>query len=262
MNDKKTCKPCELCKKPFERYISQNKKFCSVKCRALSAHKSVNSCCQFTCEQCGFVKISNHHRRHRFCSRKCLYAWMHEHSPQKRPREMRQCKVCSHSFEEFVHKSRQICSQACYHKSRVGSTLTPEHRQIISKSRKRDWANGTTYANARVGRVKWHDHTKPNGELIRLQGTWEVLYAKHLDATGVTYQSHQGALWYTRSGDGSDHVYLPDFYLIDADEYVDVKNDYLLKIDRQKLEDVKTCNPTITLRIVTKADLINLRLMN
>src|SRR5690349_13856447 len=90
----------------------------------------------------------------RFCCRQCLYRWMHEFSSQKKPREERSCQICSQRFVEFVHKSKQHCSSRCYHQSRVGSQLTAEHRKIISETRKRDWANGITYANALVGRTK------------------------------------------------------------------------------------------------------------
>lgn len=144
----------------------------------------------------------------------------------------------------------------------MGSTLTESHRKIISDTRKRDWAAGNVYTSASVGRTKWHTHIKPDGTSIRLQGTWELLYAIHLDVTGVEYKTHEGAFWYTRDVDHTTHVYLPDFFLVATGEYVDVKNDYLLSLDAQKIEDVKRCHPKMKLRIVTKKHLQELGLMN
>lgn len=215
-----------------------------------------------TCEYCHQEYIQKQRKlTQRFCCRQCLYSWMHEFSDQKRARETRACIVCGQPFEAFCHRTNQYCSMKCVHQSRIGTHLSDEHRKIISETRKRDWAAGTTYANVTAARTKWYDHVKPNGDMIRLQGTWEVLYAKYLDAQNINYVAHKGAIWYTRSIDNTKRVYLPDFFLPDVDEYLDIKNDYLLRIDRQKFEDIRKCNPTLKLRIITKNDLMQLGLL-
>lgn len=215
-----------------------------------------------TCKYCHKDYVQKRRKRtQQFCCRQCLYSWMHEFSDQKKPREKRECVVCHKLFEEFCHRPRTHCSMRCAHQSRVGSHLSIEHRKIISETRKRDWANGITYANVCAARTKWYDHIKPNGDVIRLQGTWELAYAKYLDEQEITYLAHKGAIWYTRSADNTKRVYLPDFHLLDTDVYLDIKNDYLLRIDQQKFKDIRTCNPTLKLKIITKSELILLNIL-
>lgn len=213
-----------------------------------------------TCEYCNQIYVERRSTQ-RFCCRQCLYAWMHEFSEQKKPRELRTCIVCHRQFSVFCHRTTKYCSAKCFHVSRVGSRLSEKHKKIISETRRRDWANGKTYANVTAAKTKWYDHVKSTGEVVRLQGTWEVLYARHLDEQGINYISHKGVIHYVRSVDGTNRVYLPDFYLPDTDEYLDIKNDYLLRIDRQKFEDIKTCNPTLKLTIITKQQLTQLKLI-
>ena len=211
------------------------------------------------CEYCKnqFIKRK---KTARFCSRNCLYKWMHEFSPQKTSKEVRLCKTCQRTFEVFCTSSRTFCNARCYHQSRIGSKLSEEHKRIISETRKIDWANGK-YKNAIVGKTKWYDHVKPNGQRIRLQGSWELLYAKYLDQNQIEYEAHKGAIWYVRSSDLTKRVYLPDFWLPKTEEFIDIKNDHLLIVDKQKIEDVKTCNQNLKLRIITKSTLMELGIL-
>jgi hypothetical protein len=212
------------------------------------------------CEFCHGVYVQRRPSQ-RFCCRRCLYEWMHEFSSQKKPQETRACKHCGALFVTFCHSAKTYCSMACVHAAQVGTHISSQHKARVSETRKRDWADGVTYTNVQAARTKWYDHVKPNGDKIRLQGTWEVLYAQYMDTNDISYLAHKGAIWYTRSFDKTRRVYLPDFFITHSNEYVDVKNDYLLRIDHQKIEDVRACNPTINLRIVSKNDLINLCLL-
>lgn len=208
-----------------------------------------------TCNKEFFVRKKTQN----YCSRKCCYVGISK--GLTKPREIRKCLLCQKEFTVKVVEIKKYCSIECVHKSRIGSHITEEHKKIISETRQRDWANCKTYTNSTVGRTKWIDYVDKKGEVLRLQGSWEVLYAKYLDDNDIAYVAHKGAIWYTRNSDNTKRVYLPDFYLIDEDRYVDVKNDFLLKIDAQKIRDIKLCNPMIRLKIVTKKILINLGIL-
>lgn len=256
---------CLICNDVFESFRKQQK-LCSKKC--VSKNKSI--CLKHddiikTCEVCqqAYIawKISQ-----RFCNKNCQYKFSRKIIVH---RIIIQCSVCKKDLKRKASDEigkHAYCS-SCFKTSRIGVSPSEEHRKKISESRLRDWAEGTVYKNVCCGStgrtVKWYDHIKPNNEVIRLQGTWEVLYAKHLDSLTINYAAHKGAIWYIRSSDLSKRVYLPDFYLIDADEYIDVKNDYILNLDisKQKFEDIKKCNPQIKITIITKKDLIKMNLL-
>ena len=82
----------------------------------------------------------------------------------------------------------------------------------------------TTIAD-KVAKGEWHTslakhmHIDYNG--IDLHGTWELEYAKYLDANNINWTRAKDTFAYTF--DGKDRKYTPDFYLIDTNEYVEVK---------------------------------------
>lgn len=49
--------------------------------------------------------------------------------------------------------------------------------------------------------------------------------------------------------------YFPDFYLPKSETYLDVKNDYLIKVDEAKITAVKRENPTVKLIVFTLDDM-------
>ena len=241
---------CECCKKDF--FGHKKRRFCSKSCSARSRpKKNKKQPVIRTCEICK-KDYPSYKKAQRFCSKGCQYD---STKGPIVPRVEVNCVVCNAILVKIsTHKYKIPHCAECYRTRRKGVNLTEEHKKIISETRRKDWARGT-YSNAVVGKTKWYEHVKPNGETIKCQGTWELSYAKYLDSAGIKYEAHKGALWYVSQVDGIKKVYLPDFYLIEEDTYIDIKNDYLLKIDSQKIEDIKRCNPQIKIKIVTKKDL-------
>lgn len=243
---------CLTCNKEFK--ITENllnrKKYCSKQCytnKPKSIKKPFIKICEYCKKEFNVSEHDFNSERKRFCSRRCSFDSM------KVEKIIINCEVCNKEFTKFINGSQRVCSRKCATKlPKKEFHLSEEHRQIVSETRKRDWADGK-YKNHRVGKTKWYKFIKSNDEEINCQGTWEFAYAKYLDEQNINFKTHEGAIWYTRSSDNSKRVYLPDFYLIDIDEYHDVKNDYLLNVvDKQKIEDVIKCNPEIKLRIITK----------
>lgn len=109
-----------------------------------------------------------------------------------------------------------------------------------SKSRTSEWnkENGRKIADAikrKVDEGTWHTslakhmHIDYNG--IDLHGSWELAYAKFLDANNIKWQRCNESFAY--EFDGKIRKYTPDFYLIDSDEYVEIKG-YKTKKDYAK----------------------------
>jgi len=210
------------------------------------------------CECCKCSYLARRHRQ-RFCSKNCQYEWTRKPIVKRTSVD---CCICKKTLTRKVNDrlgEKSYCSD-CFKTKRIGHKLTERHKKRISETRLKDWASGV-YRNAVVGTTKWHDHIKPDGTKIRCQGTWELLYAKFLDDQKINYECHIGALRYVNQKDGKEHVYLPDFFLVDCNQYIDIKNDYLLKLDSEKIESVKKCNPQINLKIITKQDLIALKIL-
>lgn len=95
-----------------------------------------------------------------------------------------------------------------------------------------------------------------DGTTVKAQGTWERAYIQHLDENDVKFKCHRGRIPYVI--DGEEHSYYPDFYLIDEDTYVDVKNAYHWSLQEDKFKAIRKSNPDLKLRILFKEDLENM----
>lgn len=196
--------------------------------------------------------------RKKFCCRKCLYEYMKNNAPDKKPRKIIKCKFCHKEIDVIVTKKRIYCSDDCFRKGHKGSfKLTEEHKKKISETRRRDWAEGKVYSNTPNYFCKWYEFKKSNGEIIKTQGTWEYKYAEWLDKNNINFLCHVGCLYY-KDKLGKDRVYLPDFYLLDSNEYIDIKNSYIHSLYKDKFECIRDSNPDKVVKLLFKEDLLNL----
>jgi hypothetical protein len=87
--------------------------------------------------------------------------------------------------------------------------------------------NSESYSASNVsGRVKIFEY---NG--FKLKGRWELLVAEWLDKNNINWTNKiSGFNYFWNSG---EHIYFPDFYLIDYDIYLEVKG-YETERDRMK----------------------------
>lgn len=84
---------------------------------------------------------------------------------------------------------------------------------------------------------------------VYLQSSWEVAYAKYLDINKINWKRNTQRFYYS---DGIKfRYYIPDFYLIDEDTFIEIKG-YKIELDTLKWKSVKN------LKVLYKADLINL----
>lgn len=100
------------------------------------------------------------------------------------------------------------------------------------------------------GRCKWYDHVRPDGSIVKLQGTWEVALARRLDELGVAYVAHEGRWPYTL--DGVERSYYPDFHVPMWGVTIDVKGVFWDECGSQKYDAVRAANREKTLVIATR----------
>lgn len=129
-------------------------------------------------------------------------------------------------------------------------TSDPAYRAHLSQKMREAWVDGK-YEGVRVGQCDWHEHTRPNGEVVKLQGTWELALARFLDQRGIDYEAHRGRVPYHDS-EGTERSYYPDLRIPALDAYVDVKNPLYEREHAKKLECVRACNPDMTLVVLNK----------
>lgn len=129
-----------------------------------------------------------------------------------------------------------------------GRKHTKETKEKISKKLSK---------NNNGGKCKWFDYEKKDGKIVKLQGTWEVRFAKVLDILdenwikiGCGNKGHS-FIW----NDGiRDHYYTPDFYSEKLNKYFEVKG-YWWGNDKEKMNQVIPQNPHIKIEIIRKIDL-------
>jgi len=114
------------------------------------------------------------------------------------------------------------------HINRSISTNNDEYRAKLS-------AAVTAGIMKRVKAGTWHTSFKKTrtydykGE--RLHGKWELEYAKWLDNNNIKWKRPKDRFHYIF--EEKDHYYTPDFYLVDTNEYVEIKG-YETDKDRAK----------------------------
>jgi len=127
-----------------------------------------------------------------------------------------------------------------------------EFRKDIGEKTKRAWEQGK-FDGVQVGRCKWLLHVKPDGETCRVQGTWEKAFAIWLDENGIAYETHKGRLRYFENT--KERFYYPDFKL-GENYFIEVKSDYFLRLQSNKLSYVLESNPGVKIELLTKNSLL------
>lgn len=144
-----------------------------------------------------------------------------------------------------------------YAKKKVSDTrkamMTPEFRVEIGKYTAKAWADGK-YDGVKVGQSKWHEYIHSNGNIYKVQGTWELAFIEWLDREGLSFDCHRGRIPYIL--DGKNKSYYPDFFVHEWNQYVDIKNEYHYNLQMEKFEALSEQGNEI--RIILKEELESL----
>lgn len=220
-----------------------------------------------TCVGCSnLFEVKYKLRKQKYCTRECVnksYAGSGNPAFGKTYRTKESHpewaeKIRSTSSERGINKGEKNGMKNSEVAKRQGKTRSnkfandPAWKEKASKVMRDAWLSGK-YDHSPVGRCKWYNHVKPNGEIIKLQGTWEVVLARHMDVIEVDYETHKGRISYT-DGNSFERSYYPDFYVPMWDAYIDVKGAFFTELQKQKFEFIKSSNPDINICLVTKED--------
>lgn len=199
------------------------------------------------------------------------------------------CEYGCGSLAKFKMKNGKLCCESHYnkcpnikkknsekHKGKISGTLgkpawnkgltkeTSEHvkQQGISFSKSQKGRKGKSHSQKTKERLselakihKLGGHTskkrlyfkKNNGEIIFLQSSFEIKFAIILEELSIEWERPNPFIWIDENQES--HRYYADFKINNI--YIDTKNDYLAKVDKNKIERVRLQNK-IDLRIVTE----------
>ena len=151
--------------------------------------------------------------------------------------------------EKKQHREKSIVSNANY-------WGIPENKEKHSNRMKQVIIdNPDSYSKNNVsGRVKMYDVIDSNGP-TKVKGTWELSVANWLQENSIKWTNKVTP--YSYFWNGSNHMYFPDFYLIDLNILIEVKG-YETERDRIKWSSV-TDKQFIVLR---EADIKNLHILH
>lgn len=203
-----------------------------------------------TCENCG-----NEHEgtygSGRFCSTKCSRGFSTKAKRVEINEKVKNtfslsrkiktykisCIICSKKFE-YNRKNTKTCSREC---------LKQHKANVIRKNK--TFMEGGQRQGAGRGKSCWYN--SPIAGKVHLDSTWELKYAIYLDDNKINWKRNTARFYY--SYENKKHYYVPDFYLIEEDIFIEVKG-YAIKKDFYKWSSVQN------LKVLYKQDLIELGL--
>ena len=136
--------------------------------------------------------------------------------PERQIREIRNCAICSDTFECCPSTNKQTCG-----KKECFSKLLSVHLQ------------GKTGGRRPKRSFVYND--------IKLDSSWEVVLAKRLDALGIRWESSGKRHFPYQDIYGKMRRYFPDFYLLDYDIYIECKGAWTQEVVH-KMRDVQNRN--------------------
>lgn len=220
-----------------------------------------------TCRECEkrFSTLYKY-RKSKFCSRDCVNkhqtgtgnpmygraAWTKKDHPEIAKRlSLRHKKNGINCGDKNGMKQPE--ARAKLSATRIKMLSDPKMRADIAERTRKAWADGK-FDGVSVGRCKWYTHIKPDGSIVKLQGTWELAFAKWLDDQNITYTTHKGRIPY-KDGFGIVRSYYPDFWVEDWGTYVEIKNKYHMSLQEEKYSCIRASNPDLPLKMIFGDDL-------
>jgi len=169
------------------------------------------------CSKCGFEILRSNFERHLI---KC-----DGRGPRKRRDKISQ--------EEYRKKLSESLRLAYLEGRLTGNPKTEEGIRIKrEKNRENMLLRYSLGWECRCGRSKKIDYESPIAGLIKVDGSWELKYAKYLDSINVNWKRNKKRFAYINLN-GKKSTYCPDFWIEDWNTYVEVKG-YETDLDKCK----------------------------
>ena len=144
-----------------------------------------------------------------------------QHESMRKEKVTKTCPQCSSDFKTHVSESfKTYCSKQCY-------LDDSEQKHRIS-------APGGYRKGSGRGKSGWYS-SKIAGDVF-LDSSWELAYAKHLDKNNIEWKRNTIRFDYIRPN-GKQSYYIPDFYLVKEDKYIEIKG-FKTELDDYKWKSV------------------------
>lgn len=146
-------------------------------------------------------------------------------------------------------------------RKKVGQTrserMTDDERKKYSDGTKKAWEEGKFIGVNNAWKCLWYDYEHSNGNVYKVQGTWELKFIKWLDDNKLKFECHKGRIPYIDDENNSKNYY-PDFFIYDWNLYIDIKSDFTYIGQERKFEILQNNNKNI--KILFKKDLKKLNI--
>ena len=83
----------------------------------------------------------------------------------------------------------------------------------------------------KAGRCKKIDYESNIAGNVKLDGSWQLAVAKYFDKNNINWRRNTKRFKYYHNN--KTKHYTPDFYLVDTDQYIEVKG-YITQLDKIK----------------------------
>jgi len=232
---------CDFCKQDIEvrnyQQFNVHKLYCLYNPKRNAFLKKLSQSCTlpkykyvFHCRKCNkkYKLFLNEHqfdrneyRKH--CSRKCANSRKHtDITKEKISKKLRakrviiKCNWCKKDVDipDYLKDSRKFCSRGCATKSRISSL---DYRNNLSKSLK--GKSGGYRIGSGVGKKSWY--ISPIAGRVHLDSSYELAYAKYLDQNNMDWRKNEQKFPY--HWNNQILYYIPDFYMMDKQEYTEIK---------------------------------------
>lgn len=162
------------------------------------------------------AKLTEHRKSHGF---KLHHAWNKGLTKET-------CKSIANACQKISDGvKRAIAAGAC-----CGRAKTLEAEILRRKRASIAALNRTTPSVCK----KTEPYVCVDGSIVKLDSSYERTVAKLLDEHYVKWNRPKPLVWFDKKN--IQHHYFPDFYLIDYDVYLDPKNDYCFKVQKEKID--------------------------
>lgn len=189
-------------------------KYCRKQCGNSGGLTSHEHCCKFNPDRKSYYHSPNAGRK----TGKDYYVW-----------NKGLTKETDEKIMELVLKLKEKYKNGLIIPSFKGKKHSLETKNKISKATKSRYKNG--WDNI-CGRAKKYKYTMKDGSIITVDGSWEYHVAEYLDRNNINWKRNTDRFEYINLK-GNKSTYKPDFYLIDTNEYLEIKG-YETDLDRCK----------------------------
>jgi hypothetical protein len=176
-------------------------------------------------------------------------------------KSIKKCKYCEKEYKNGQSKAgHQTFCKMNPNRDLTGNKISDSNRGRKHTEETKKIISEKLSNNNKGGRCKWFDFLKSNGEIVRVQGTWELRFAKVLEILDSEWikpnSKNKGHSFKWKDDEGKIHTYTPDFYSKKLKKYFEVKG-FWWNNDKRKMESVINQNPELNIEIIFNDDLKN-----